>query len=78
MENNIDRKKLLDAVAQIGKNQKLSNAVAKKDMQGILNELDPAQSAELKKLMSDKASLEKLLNSPQAQMIMRSLSKDGK
>ncbi len=78
MENNIDRKKLLDAVAQIGKNQKLSNAVAQRDMQGILNELDPAQSAELKKLMSDKASLEKLLNSPQAQMIMRSLSKDGK
>ncbi len=78
MENNIDRKKLLDAVAQIGKNQKLSNAVANKDMQGILRELDPVQSAELKKLMSDKASLEKLLNSPQAQMIMRSLNKDGK
>lgn len=78
MENNIDKKKLFEAINKVGKNSKLTEAVKRKDMEGILGALDPTQADELKKIMSDKAALSKLLSSEQAQAVMRSLGKDGK
>ncbi len=78
MENNIDKKKLFEVINKVGKNKKLTEAVERKDIDGILGALDPAQAGELKKIMSDKAALSKLLSSEQAQSIMRSLGKDGK
>ncbi len=77
MDNNINKQKLFDAIGQIGKNDKLSQAVAKKDFDSILGALDESQASELKKLMSDKAATERLLNSPQAQAIMKALKKNG-
>ncbi len=77
MEKDIDRKKLLSAVGELYKNEKLARAVESKDMDGIFSSLSKEQARELKTVLSDKAQLEKILNSPQAKQIMRAFNKDG-
>lgn len=78
MDNNIDRKKLMDAVSMLSKNGALSRAIENKDFSSILSALPKNQADELSALMADKASRDKLLSSPQAQEIMRKLGQNGK
>ena len=75
---NIDENKLLGAINQLSGSGKLQEAVKKRDMGGIMSSLDKAQAAELKKLMADKAAMQKLLQSEQAQKILKALQNDGK
>ncbi len=76
--NNIDRKKLLEAIGAISKNGNLRQAVAKGDYGSVLSALPPEQAAELSAIMSDKAARDKLLSSPQAQELLRKLGNNGK
>jgi hypothetical protein len=44
------------------------------DIQGIMNNMPKQQQSALAKTLSDKAACEKLLNSPQAQALIKKLS----
>ncbi len=78
MGKDFDKQKLLSAINQLTGNKNLSDAVAKKDMNGVFESLSANQAKELKEVLSDKAKLEQILSSPQAQQIMKALNKDGK
>ena len=78
MDNNIDRKKLMEAISMLSKNGSLSKAVENKDFSAILSSLPKNQADELSALMADKAACDKLLSSPQAKEIMRKLGQNGK
>lgn len=75
---NIDESKLLGAINQLKGSKMLGEAVKRRDMSGIMKSLPKFEADELKKVMSDKAAIEKLLKSPQVQNILRTLQNDGK
>ncbi len=76
--NNLDRKKLMEAVSTLSKNGALTRALENKDFSQILSALPKNQADELTSIMNDKAARDKLLSSPQAQEIMRKLGQNGK
>ena len=78
MEKDFDKQKLLSAIKDLMWNKNLSDAMAKKDMNGVMSALSPEQAKELKEVLSDKVKLQQIMSSPQAQQIMKALNKDGK
>lgn len=78
MENNIDRKKILEALAGINKNAALSKAVENKDVGAIMSALPKEKADELRAIMENKAAMDNLLSSPMAQEILRKFGKNGK
>ena len=78
MEKDFDKQKLLSAIKDLMGNKNLSDAMAKKDMNGVMSALSPEQAKELKEVLSDKAKLQQIMSSPHAQQIMKALNKDGK
>lgn len=78
MENNIDRQKLMDALAGLKLGGALGKAVESRNLESILGALDASQAAQLRKTVSDRAELKKMLSSPEAQAIIKALQKDGK
>lgn len=78
MEKDFDKQKLLSAIKDLMENKNLSDAMAKKDMNGVMSALSPEQAKELKEVLSDKAKLQQIMSSPHAQQIMKALNKDGK
>ena len=78
MENNIDRQKLMDALAGRKLGGALGKAVESRNLESILGALDASQAAQLRKTVSDRAELKKMLSSPEAQAIIKALQKDGK
>ena len=78
MEKDFDKQKLLSAIKDLMGNKNLSDAMAKKDMNGVMSALSPEQAKELKEVLSDKAKLQQIMSSPYAQQIMKALNKDGK
>ena len=78
MEKDFDKQKLLSAIKDLTGNKNLSDAMAKKDINGVMSALSPEQAKELKEVLSDKAKLEQIMSSPHAQQIMKALNKDGK
>ena len=78
MENNIDRQKLMDAMAGLNLGGALGKAVESRNLESILGALDASQAAQLRKTVSDRAELKKMLSSPEAQAIIKALQKDGK
>ena len=78
MENNIDRQKLMDALAGLKLSGALGKAVESRNLESILGALDASQAAQLRKTVSDRAELERMLSSPEAQAIIKALQKDGK
>lgn len=78
MEKDFDKQKLLSAIKDLMGNKNLSDAMAKKDMNGVMSALSPEQAKELKEVLSDKVKLQQIMSSPQAQQIMKALNKDGK
>lgn len=78
MEKDFDKQKLLSAINELMGNKKITDAMAKKDMNGVLSNLSAEQAKELKSVLSDKARLQQIMSSPQAQQVMKALKKDGK
>ena len=78
MQNNIDRKKLLDAISALSKNENLKKAVSEGNFSQILSSLPAEQANELSNLMNDKAARDKLLSSPQAAELFKRFKQDGK
>ena len=77
MENgNIDRKKLLSAIAELSKNGGIKKAVSTGNYDEILASLPKDKADELSSLMNDSAAREKLLSSPQAKELLKRLKKD--
>ena len=56
----------------------INRAADSKDASSLINSLSPEDRERLNKVMSDKESMERLLKSPQAQLILKSVLKDGK
>ena len=82
MDNNkIDKEKLINAAVSSsgGKIDKetLSNAVKGKNIDPILKNLSDADKEKLKSVMSDKKSMEAVLNSPQAKALLKAFLKGG-
>lgn len=80
--NDINRQRLIDALLS-SSGGKLSRdtincAADSKDASSLINSLSPEDRERLNKVMSDKESMERLLKSPQAQLILKSVLKDGK
>lgn len=78
MEKDFDKQKLLSAIKDLMENKNLSDAMAKKDMNGVMSALSPEQAKELKEVLSDKVKLQQIMSSPHAQQIIKALNKDGK
>ena len=78
MEKDFDKQKLLSAIKDLMENKNLSDAMAKKDMNGVMSALSPEQAKELKEVLSDKVKLQQIMSSTHAQQIMKALNKDGK
>ncbi|MBQ8550286.1 MAG: hypothetical protein IKL44_05295 [Clostridia bacterium] len=78
MQNNIDRKKLLEAISALSKNENLKKAVSDGNFSGILASLPADQAKELSSLMNDKAARDKLMSSPQAAELLKRFKQDGK
>ncbi len=80
--NDINRQRLIDALLSSsgGKLSRdtINRAADSKDASSLINSLSPEDRERLNKVMSDKESMEKLLKSPQAQLILKSVLKDGK
>ncbi len=80
--NDINRQKLIDALlaSSGGKlnRDSINRAADGNDISPLINSLSPADREKLNKVMSDKESMEKLLKSPQAQLILKSVLKGGK
>lgn len=80
--NDINRQKLIDALlaSSGGKlnRDSINRAADSNDVSPLINSLSPADREKLNKVMSDKESMEKLLKSPQAQLILKSVLKGGK
>ena len=82
MDNSkIDKKKLMDAVISSsgGKIDKetLAGAVERKNIDPLLKNLSAEDKEKLKSVMSDKKSMEAVLNSPQAKALLKAFLKGG-
>ena len=82
MDNSkIDKKKLMDAVISSsgGKIDKetLQGAVEGKTIAPLLKNLSAEDKEKLKSVMSDKKSMEAVLNSPQAKALLKAFLKGG-
>ena len=80
--NDINKQRLIDALlsSSSGKLSRdtINRAADGKDASALINSLSPEDRERLNKVMSDKESMERLLKSPQAQLILKSVLKDGK
>ena len=80
--NDIKRHRLIDALLSssggILSRDTINRAADSKDASSLINSLSPEDRERLNKVMSDKESMERLLKSPQAQLILKSVLKDGK
>ena len=80
--NDISKQRLIDALLSSsgGKlsRDSINRAADGKDITPLVNSLSPEDREKLNRVMSDKESMEKLLNSPQAQLILKSVLKGGK
>ena len=82
MDNSkIDKKKLMDAAISSsgGKIDKetLAGAVERKNIDPLLENLSAEDKERLKSVMSDKKSMEAVLNSPQAKALLKAFLKGG-
>ena len=79
--NEIDKQKLMDAVISSsgGKIDKktLTEAAKEKNIDPLLQNLSAADKEKLKSVMSDKKSMEAVLNSPQAKALLKAFLKGG-
>lgn len=79
--NEIDKQKLMDAVISSsgGKIDKktLMEAAKEKNIDPLLQNLSAADKEKLKSVMSDKKSMEAVLNSPQAKALLKAFLKGG-
>lgn len=55
---------------------KLQEAAKKGEMQDLLKKMNPKQAEQLQKVLSDEQSAKKLLDTPQAKMILKKLMGD--
>ena len=80
--NDINRQMLIDALlaSSGGKlsRDSINRAADGQDISPLINGLSPEDREKLNSVMSDKESMEKLLKSPQAQLILKSVLKGGK
>ena len=80
--NDINKQRLIDALLSSsgGKLNRdtINRAADSKDASSLINSLSSEDRERLNKVMSDKESMERLLKSPQAQLILKSVLKDGK
>ena len=80
--NDINKQRLIDALLSSsgGKlsRDSINRAADGKDITPLVNSLSPEDREKLNRVMSDKESMEKLLKSPQAQLILKSVLKGGK
>ncbi len=76
--NNLDRKKLIEAIGMLSKNPNLREAVSKGEYASILSALPKEDAAEIEKIMKSKEARDSLLSSPQAKEILSRLKKDGR
>ena len=80
--NDINKQRLIDALLSSsgGKlsRDSINRAADGKDITPLVNSLSPEDREKLNRVMSDKESREKLLKSPQAQLILKSVLKGGK
>ena len=80
--NDISKQRLIDALlsSSSGKlsRDSINRAADGKDITPLVNSLSPEDREKLNRVMSDKESMEKLLKSPQAQLILKSVLKGGK
>lgn len=80
--NDINKQRLIDALLSScgGKLNRdtINRAADSKDASSLINSLSPEDREKLNKVMSDKESMERLLKSPQAQLILKSVLKGGK
>ena len=81
--NEIDKQKLIDAVVSSsgGKIDKksVSGAMSGKGIEPLLKNLSAEDKEKLNRVMSDKKSMETVLNSPQAKAILKTFLKgEGK
>lgn len=79
--NEIDKEKLINAAISSsgGKidRKTLSSAVDGKNIEPILKNLSDSDKEKLKSVMSDKKSMEAVLNSPQAKAFLKAFLKGG-
>lgn len=84
MDNQMDREKLqkmLDAVSpNLGEAEKkqVREAMQSGSIDHILKNLRPQDSKKLQQVLSDKAAAQRLLATPQAQMLLKKLMEDKK
>lgn len=81
MNNNIDKDKLIDIIDKVSDKlgadtNKLKDAVRQGKIDNIFNNLNASDSQKLKQILSDKAAVNRLLSTPQAQMLLKKLIKD--
>lgn len=57
--------------------QSIKKALQTGDLNSILNKLNSEDKSQIQKIMNDKATLEKIFNSPQAQQLIKHLN-EGK
>ena len=80
--NDINKQRLIDALLSSsgGKlsRDSINRAADGKDITPLVNSLSPEDREKLNRVMSNKESMEKLLKSPQAQLILKSVLKGGK
>lgn len=80
--NDINKQRLIDALLSSsgGKlsRDSINRAADGKDITPLVNSLSPEDREKLNRVMSDKESMEKLLKSPQAQLILKSVLRGGK
>ncbi|HHW46678.1 MAG TPA: hypothetical protein GXX17_07245 [Clostridiales bacterium] len=81
MHDNIDRDKLMDMIDKVSDKlgadtDQLKDAVRQGKIDNILNNLSASDSQKIKQILSDKAAVNRLLSTPQAQMLLKKLLKD--
>lgn len=81
MSNNIDKEKIMGMIDKMSDKlgadaNQLKDAVNRGKIDNILNSLNPKDSQKLKEVLSDKAAANRLLSTPQAQMLLKKLLKD--
>lgn len=79
--NEIDKQRLMDAAVsasggKIDKNS-LSGAMDGKNIEPLLNKLSAEDREKLNRVMSDKKSMEAVLNSPKAKALLKTFLKGG-
>lgn len=80
--NDISKQRLIDALLSSSGGKLSRDSINRtadgKDITPLVNSLSPEDREKLNRVMSDKESMEKLLKSPQAQLILKSVLKGGK